>query len=117
LSTNVIEPVGALPETLAVIVTNAPALDGLGDAAIVVVVAVGAGGGGTGGAAPPVPTCTVSALALADSTVTLMPYVVSLNVCPTGSVASLNDVVEGVMSSSSVSSLLLVHPEHIVSNG
>ena len=95
------------------IVTVAPAVDGLGVAAIDVVVGDGAGGG----AAPPVPTCTVSALALADSTVTLMPYVVSLNVCPTGSVASLNDVVEGVMSSSSVSSLLLVHPEHIVSNG
>jgi len=60
-------PVGALPDTLAVNVTTVPTTDGFGDAVTAVDVTA------IGGGAPPVDTCTVSALALADTTVTLIP--------------------------------------------
>src|SRR5208282_4750734 len=56
-------PVGALPVTVAVKVTLPPSVDGLAELARVVVVAV----------LPPTLTVTLSALAVALLTVTLMP--------------------------------------------
>src|SRR5271169_6115442 len=56
-------PVGALPVTVAVKVTLAPSVDGLAELASVVVAA----------ALPPMLTVTLSALAVALLTVTLMP--------------------------------------------
>src|SRR5438093_9601817 len=62
-SVKLTEPVGLVPVTVAVNVTLAPSADGLDELASVVVVA----------APPDVVTLTVSALALADVTMTLMP--------------------------------------------
>ena len=61
------DPVGLVPVTVAVKVTFAPAVAGLAELASVVVVA----------ALPAVVTLTVSALALALRTITLMPEVLS----------------------------------------
>ena len=101
LSVNLTAPVGALPDTVAVNTTVAPVSEGLGVPAIDVVVGTNAGGGG----APPVPTWIVKAPAVAESTVTLTPNAVSLNVCPASNVASVKVAVDGVMSSNWVSSL------------
>src|SRR5437868_9281377 len=101
-------PVGALPVTVAVNVTLAPALEGLGLLAIAVAVAA---------IPPPEDTCRVSALELAARTLTLMPYVASPNDRPTTSAASLNDDVAGVISRSCVSLLQLSQYEHNVSSG
>src|SRR6266567_3869947 len=65
-------PVGALPLTVAVKVTLPPAVDGLEELASVVVL----------GAPPEVVTLTVSALAVAEVTMTLTPYVLSRYLCP-----------------------------------
>src|SRR6476469_695317 len=63
LSVKRMEPVGAFPVTVAVSVTLVPVRAGFAVDETAVEVVAGAGGG-----APPVPTCTVSALAAADST-------------------------------------------------
>ena len=66
-SLKLIVPVGLAPVTVAVKVTFAPRFDGLEELMSVVVVAL----------PPEVVTLTVSALALAPVTMTLMPYVLS----------------------------------------
>src|SRR6266571_4488183 len=71
-------PVGLVPVTVAVRVTLAPTVDGLEELASVVVV----------GAPPEVVTLTVSALGLAEVTMTLTPYVLSRELCPTTSAES-----------------------------
>ena len=101
-------PVGALPVTVAVNVTVSLTAEGFGALASVVVEIVWL---------PPADTCTVSALAVAEMTLMLMPYVASVNDCPASSAASVNVDVSGVMSSNSVSLLKLSQPEQIVSNG
>jgi len=92
-------------DTLAPYVTAAPTEDGFAELVTEVFVA----------AMPPgMVTRTVSAVAVADSTLMLMPYVESVYVWPVRSAASVNAVVAGVMSTISVSS---PQPEQIDSNG
>jgi hypothetical protein len=88
-------PVGALPVIVAVNVTVVPYVDGFDELATVVVVVVW----------PPIDICTVNMFAVAASTLMVTPEVASLNDCPATSAASLNVVVAGVMSRSSVSLL------------
>src|ERR1700716_2751037 len=94
-------PVGPLPVTDAVNVTPVPTVDGFAELTSAVVVAV---------PPPGADTDNVRALAVAEITLTLIPYVLSVYVCPTSSAASPKlPGVPSVMSSISVSSMPLVN--------
>src|SRR5690348_15284457 len=81
-SLNEADPVGALPVTVAVKVTDWPCVEGFSELASAVVVAV---------APPPPPKLTCTSIELADALTTWMltPVVLSVYVCPCSSTLSV----------------------------
>src|SRR4029450_10050096 len=99
-SVKLTEAVGLVPVAGAVKTPFAPTVEGLGALTSAVVV----------DAPPAVVTLTVSAVALTEVTITLTPYVLSVNACPLISAASPKPPPEpGVIATISVSSEPAVH--------